>query len=78
MAQKSEAQDTETKLQYEASRVNQEAVKHAYKAYEETKKQADIVYKEAKKIAVDKGAQQEADKAHKEAYESGRCQILRP
>ena len=41
----------------------------AFKAYKEAKKQADIVHKEAKKLAVDKEDKKAADQAHKEAME---------
>jgi hypothetical protein len=48
-------------------KVLEEAHERAGKAYQEAKKQADIVYEAAKKLAVDKAAKQEVDKAHKEA-----------
>jgi hypothetical protein len=48
-------------------KVLEEAHQRAGKAYQEAKKQADIVYEAAKKLAVDKAAKQEVDKAHKEA-----------
>ena len=41
----------------------------AQKDYKEAKKQADTVYKEAKKIAVDKQAKNVADEAYKKALE---------
>jgi uncharacterized protein len=51
----------------ESSKVMWEALTRAQKAYEEAKKQADIVYKEIEKHAVDKQAKEEAHKAYKEA-----------
>ena len=76
MEQKSETEkralDAQTKGRAEASRIADEAWDRAYKAYKEAKKQADIVHKEAKKIAVDKQAKNEADKAHKEALEQAK------
>jgi vacuolar-type H+-ATPase subunit H len=50
----------------ESSKVLWEALTRAQKAYEEAKKQADIVYKEIEKHAVDKQAKEEAHKAYKE------------
>jgi predicted translin family RNA/ssDNA-binding protein len=51
----------------ESSKVLWEALMRAQKAFEEAKKQADIVYKEIEKHAVDKQAKEEAHKAYKEA-----------
>jgi len=51
----------------ESSKVLWEALTRAQKAYEEAKKQADIVYKDVEKHAVDKQAKDEAHKAYKEA-----------
>jgi hypothetical protein len=48
-------------------KVLEEAHERAARAYQEAKKQADIVYEAVKKLAVDKTAKQEADKAYKEA-----------
>ena len=59
--------DAKTKTQAEARRVLDNAQIRAYKTCKEVKKQADIVYKEAKKTAADKQAKNEADKAYKEA-----------
>jgi hypothetical protein len=71
MEQKSEsgkrALDAQTLGRNEAKRLSDEAYKHSDKAYNEAKKQADIVYEAAKKIAVDKQAKQAADEAHKDA-----------
>ena len=73
MEGKSEAEqqslDAQRKGQAEAKKVADEAWAGAYKAYKEGKKQADIVYKEAKKMAVDKQAKKEADEAYKKAIE---------
>jgi predicted translin family RNA/ssDNA-binding protein len=51
----------------ESSKVLWEVLTRAQKACEEAKKQADIVYKEVEKHAVDKQAKKEAHKAYKEA-----------
>jgi len=45
---------------------SEERIDRAEKAHEEAEKQADIVYKEANKLAVDKAAKKEADKTRKE------------
>lgn len=46
---------------------SKERIELARKTYQEARKQADIIYKEAKKLAIDKQAKEEADKAYKEA-----------
>jgi hypothetical protein len=51
----------------ESSEVLWVVLARAQKAYEEAKKQTDIVYKEIEKHAVDKQAKEEAHKAYKEA-----------
>jgi predicted translin family RNA/ssDNA-binding protein len=51
----------------ESSEVLWEVLTRAQKAYEEAKKQADIVYKEIEKHTIDKQAKEEAHKAYKEA-----------
>jgi len=51
----------------ESSKVLWEALTRSQKAYEEAKKQADIVYKEIEKHAVDNQTKEEAHKAYKEA-----------
>ena len=51
----------------ESSKVLWDVLTRAQKAYEEAKKQADIVYKEIEKHTVDKQAKEEAYKAYKEA-----------
>ena len=51
----------------ESSKVLWEVLSRAQKAYEEAKKQEDIVYNEIEKHAVDKQAEEEAHKAYKEA-----------
>jgi colicin import membrane protein len=76
MEGKSEAEqqalDAQGKGQAEAKKVADEAWDRAYKAYKEGKKQGDIVYKEAKKMAVDKQAKKEAGEAHKKAIEQAK------
>jgi predicted translin family RNA/ssDNA-binding protein len=51
----------------ESSEVLWEALARAQKAYEEAKKQADIVYEKMEKHTVDKQVKEEAHKAYKEA-----------
>jgi predicted translin family RNA/ssDNA-binding protein len=51
----------------ESSEILWETLTRAQKAYEEAKKQANIVYKEIEKHTVDKQAKEEAHKAYKEA-----------
>ncbi len=76
MENKSEAEtkalDTQSKGHAEAKRVCDEAWKRAYQAYKEAKEQADIVHKQASKIAVDKQAKKVADEAHKNAIEQAK------
>ena len=60
-------QDAQTKARLEIRRIFEETSDRARKAYEEVRKQADIVHNEAKKIATDKVAKKAADEAHKEA-----------
>jgi hypothetical protein len=76
MEGKSEAEqqalDTKEKGHTGAKKVSDEAWERAYKAYKEGKKQANIVYKEAKKIVVDRQAKKEAGKAYKKAIEQAK------
>jgi predicted translin family RNA/ssDNA-binding protein len=51
----------------ESSKVLWEVLTRAQKAYEEAKKQADIVYKEVEEHTLDKQAKEEAHEAYKEA-----------
>jgi hypothetical protein len=55
------------KAQDEARKMNDEAAARAQKAYLEAKKQAEIVYEKAMKLAVDDRARKEAATAHEEA-----------
>ncbi len=59
---------TQIDTKAEARKVLDEAYDRGNKANKEAKKQADIVYKEAKRLAVDKEAKEKVDKAHKEAF----------
>jgi len=58
MEEKSEAEqqalDAQRKARAEAKKVSDEAWTRAHQAYKEAKKQADVVHKKARKIAVDK------------------------
>ena len=76
MESKSEAEtqalNAQTKGQAEAKKVCDEAWTRAYQAYKEAKKQADIVHKEASKIALDKQAKKVADEAYKKAIEQAK------
>ena len=67
-----QALDAQTKGRAEAKKVCDEAWARAYQAYKEAKKQADIVHKEARKIAVDKEAKKAADEARKNAIEQAK------
>ena len=62
-----EAGAPKAKTHDEARALLDEAWDRATKAYKVAKEQADIVHKEAKKIAVDKEARKRADEAHEEA-----------
>ena len=67
-----QALDAQTKGRAEAKKVCDEAWARAYQAYKEAKKQADIVHKKARKIAVDKEAKKVADEARKNAIEQAK------
>jgi hypothetical protein len=54
----------------EARKLLDDAWDGATKAYKAAKEQADIIYKEAKKMAVDKETKKRADEAHKEAIKA--------
>jgi hypothetical protein len=73
MEGKSEAEqqalDAQTKGRVEAKKVSDETWTRAYQAYKEAKKQAHIVHKKARKIALDKQAKKEAKEAYKKAIE---------
>jgi hypothetical protein len=73
-------EDARVRTHVEAGKLLDETLVRAYKAYKEVKKQADIVYKQAKRLAVDKQAKEEADRAYKETVkqaEKVRDAILR-
>ena len=76
MEGKSEAEkqalNTQTKGHVEAKKVCDATWARAYHVYNEAKKQADIVHKEASKIAVDKEAKKAADEAHKSTIEQAK------
>ena len=61
-----------SKERAESKAIADDAWKRAYEVYEVAKKQADIVYQEAKKITMDKEAKQKLEKAHKEALEQAK------
>jgi len=63
---------TDTKAQNKARKAYEDAVLRAFRAYVETKEQADIAHEKALKQAVDERARKEADIAHKEALEQAR------
>ena len=58
------------KAQDEAQKINDEAALRAQKAYLEAKKQADLVYSKAVKIAIDDPARRAATAAHEEAVKN--------
>ena len=66
------ARDTQRKDQNEAKKILDDGYKRAGEAYNEAKKQAEIVYKEARKIAADKQTQKEVEKVYKEALEQAK------
>jgi hypothetical protein len=76
MEGKSEAEqqalDAQTKGRVEAKKVSDETWTRAYQAYKEAKKQAHIVYKKARKIALDKQAKKEANEAYKKTIEQAK------
>jgi len=76
MEGKSEAEQqavvAQTKGRADAKKVSDEDWTRAYQAYKEAKRQAHIVHKKARKIAVDKQAKKEADEAHKKAIEQAK------
>ena len=61
-----------SKARVEARDICDDAWKRAYESYKKVKEQADIVYQEAKKIAVDKEAKKELERTHKEAIEQAK------
>jgi len=60
------------KAQNKARKACDEAVYRAFRAYRETKEQADKAHEKALKQAIDEQAKKEADIAHKEALEQAR------
>ena len=56
----------------EAKKLLDDSWDRATKAYKEAKKQADTVYEEARKAAVDEEARKRADAAHEEALKEAR------
>ena len=72
MRPKDKASSTDNKAQNKARKAYDEAVYRAFKAYWETKEQADIAHEKALKQAIDEQAKKEADIAHKEALEQAR------
>ena len=56
----------------EARKLLDDAWSAAGKAFKEAKEQADLIYGEAKKAAVDKDARKRADEAHKQAIEEAK------
>jgi hypothetical protein len=67
--------DKQVKAKNETRERLKNARRHAGQEYKETKKQATIIYKKAKKIAVDKHVKKEADEARKEALKIVRQSI---
>ncbi len=61
-----------TQTHDEARKLLDDAWSAAGKAFKEAKTQADIIYGEAKKAAVDKDARKRADEAHKQAIEDAK------
>jgi bacterioferritin (cytochrome b1) len=67
-----QALDAQTKGRVEAKKVSDETWKRADQAYKEAKKQAHIVHKKARKIALDKQAKKEANEAYKKTIEQAK------
>jgi hypothetical protein len=67
-----QALDAQTMGHVEANNVCDEAWIRASRAYDEAKKQANIVHKEASKIAVNIQAKKVADEAHRNTIEQAR------
>ena len=76
MEEKSEAErqavDAQSRGQSEAKRISDETWDRADEAFKEAKKQADMVHKELKSIAVDKQAKKAANEAHKNAIKKAK------
>jgi hypothetical protein len=71
-AAEQQALDAQTKGRVEAQKVSDETWTRADRAYKEAKKQAHIVHKKARKIAVDKQAKKEANEAYKKTIEQAK------
>jgi len=67
-----QALDAKTKGRVEAKKVSDETWIRADRAYKEAKKQAHIVHKKARKIALNKQAKKEANEAYKKAIEQAK------
>jgi len=67
-----DALDARTKTRDNARGKHDEAIYRAFKAYRETKEQADIAYRKALKQAIDKQAKKEAAIAYKMALEQAK------
>jgi len=67
-----QAPDAQTKARAEAGKICDEAWARALQAYKEAKKQAHIVHKKARKIALNKQAKKEAKEAYKKAIEQAK------
>jgi len=72
MRPKERSTDTDTRAQNKARKVYEEAVLRAFRAYVETKEQANIAHEKALKQATDKHAKEEADIKYQEALEQAR------
>jgi hypothetical protein len=71
-AAEQQALDAQTKGRVEAKKVSDETWKRADQAYKEAKKQAHMVHKKARKIALDKQAKKEANEAYKKTIEQAK------
>lgn len=72
MSSKERSSDTGIKAQNKAKKAYEEAILRAYRAYVETKEQADAVHKKALKQADNECAREEADIKYQEALEQAR------
>ncbi len=72
MRLKRRSSDTDTKAQNKARKAYEEAVLRPFRAYIETKEQADIAHEKALKQATDKRTKEEADTKYQETLEQAR------
>jgi len=72
MRPKRQSSGTDSKAQNRAKKAHEEAVLRAFRAFTETKEQADIAYGKALKRAIDEQAKKEANIKYRETLERAR------